>query len=294
MTKDDPQNETEEERLRAIEAQAVDKAKATADAAYRPSPAAFNAPSPAVLLQQVDGPSLKTYDSQESVFVGRSLPVPAGDSVQVPIQVTTPGSLVEYSVELKSHDIVFSITVERDEGVTIVKVRSMELSLLLVLTSLTHSLSFSLDPQEDFKFTFDDAPVTQKFLVGNVPCLIQFRFDNSYSWMREKVISYKVCVKPPSRESLATGRRLRATACLKAVQDDLRQAETMLQKATKNKQQTAAEVQKLMDELAEKQKQLQLAEKDEAWSQERRALRLEQQRLLKLRLEKGWEDEEHL
>lgn len=267
MTKDESlDTEEEEERLREIEAQAVDKAKVTADAAFRPSPSILNAQSAAVLLNQVDGPSLATYDSKESIYVGRSLTVPAGGDLQVPIQVTTPGSIVEYSVELKMHDIVFEITAEREEGDTMVK--------------------------EESKITVADSPVTQKFLVGTVPCMIQFRWDNSFSWMREKMISYKISVTPPTRDSLSAGRRRRATACLKAVRDDLEQAENRLTAATKSKLDLEQQVAELMKRVTERKKEWQVAEKEEAWLQERRALRVEQQRLLKQRLEHGWEDED--
>ena len=111
-----------QKRLEELEAKAVDKAKATADAAYRPSPSILNATSAAALLQSVDGPSLETYESKESVYVGRSVPISAGGKLNVPIQVTAPGSVVEYAVELKGYDIGFGITAERDEGITVVKV----------------------------------------------------------------------------------------------------------------------------------------------------------------------------
>lgn len=110
-------------KVQELEARAVDKAKATADAAFRPSPSVLNAPSASVLMEQVDGPSLATYEGKESVYVGRAVPVAAGTKLNVPIQVTAPGSVVEYSVELKNYDIGFAISAERDEGVTIVKVR---------------------------------------------------------------------------------------------------------------------------------------------------------------------------
>ena len=100
------EEDANERRLREIEAQAVDKAKATADAAFRPSPSMLNAPSASVLLRQVDGPSLSTYDSKESIYVGRSIQI---------------------------HDINFGITAEREEGNTIVKASSFFLFLLLVL-----------------------------------------------------------------------------------------------------------------------------------------------------------------
>ena len=113
----------EKRRREEMEAKAVDRAKANADAAFRPSPSVLNAPSAAVLLQQVDGPSLDTYEGTESVYHGRAVPLAAGSKLNIPINVSTPGSVVEYSVDLTYYDVDFSITAEREEGVTIVKVR---------------------------------------------------------------------------------------------------------------------------------------------------------------------------
>lgn len=125
-TKRDSKKERRESSLEELEAAAVDKAKAASDAAFRPSASILNAQSAAVLLQQVDGPSLTTYKSTESIYVGRSVPVAAGGKLNVPINVSTPGSVVEYAVELKAYDIEFGITAEREEGVTIVKVSENE------------------------------------------------------------------------------------------------------------------------------------------------------------------------
>jgi hypothetical protein len=113
----------EKKRLQALEAKAVAEATATADAAFQPSPSLLNASTASALLAQIDGPSLTKYEGKESVYVGRSVPVAAGGELTVPIQVTTPGSVVEYAVENKQYDIGFSITAEREEGITIVKVR---------------------------------------------------------------------------------------------------------------------------------------------------------------------------
>jgi hypothetical protein len=120
-------------RLEEMEAKAVDKAKASADAAFRPPPSVLNAQSAQVLLQQVDGPSLKTYQGTESVYVGRSVPVAAGGKLNVPINVSTPGSVVEYAVELKSLDINFGITAEREEGITVVSWIFLRYFVLFVL-----------------------------------------------------------------------------------------------------------------------------------------------------------------
>ena len=134
-------------------------------------------------------------------------------------------------------------------------------------------------------------PITQKFLVGTVPCMLQFDFTNEYSWMREKIVSYKITVTPPSRESLAAGRRRRANACLKAVEDDLQTAKSRLETTTIQKNNLYNDVTKLSQALEDAKKAYSVAEKEEIWLQERKTLRLEQQKLLKQRITKGWPDE---
>jgi hypothetical protein len=148
--------------------------------------------------------------------------------------------------------------------------------------------------QENARITAVDSPVTQKFLVGTVPCLLKFDFGNEFSWMREKLVSYKITVTPPSIESLAAGRRRRAQACLKAVEDDLQTASSRLEAATQQKVVLQEDVAKLVKELEEKKKAMQVAEKEEVWLKERKALRVEQQKLLRHRLQNGWADEAEL
>jgi hypothetical protein len=73
-------------------------------------------------MEQVDGPSLADYDGQPSIFVGKSVPIKLRTTLEVPINVTAPGSIVEYSIETQSYDIIFGIAAEREEGITVVKV----------------------------------------------------------------------------------------------------------------------------------------------------------------------------
>jgi septal ring factor EnvC (AmiA/AmiB activator) len=133
--------------------------------------------------------------------------------------------------------------------------------------------------------------LTQKFLVGTVPCLINFAFDNEFSWMREKVVTYKITVTPPTLESMVDGRRRRAKACTKAVDDDLKSAEQRLEAATQQKVTLASDIEKLQKELEDKKRSLQVAAKEESWLKDRVLLRQEQRKLLAYRLTKGWEDE---
>jgi len=254
-------------RIESLEAKALAEATATADSQYVPSTSLMNSNDPLAMLGQVDGLSdLSDYEEKESVYVGRSVPISAGGSLEIPIQVATPGSVVEYSVENKQYDFGFSITAERDGSITIVK--------------------------EETRMNAKDGPITGKFLVGSVPCWIRFKFDNGYSWIREKVVSYKVTVTPPSSNALRVGRRRRAKACLKAVSDDSQSADKRRRAARDQLTVLESEVEQLRLELTQKSKSLQAAKDEEKWCLNRLKLRKEQKQLLDDRLENGWEDEQ--
>merc|ERR1712238_475540 len=115
------QQSERKKRLRDLEAKALAEAKASADKNFKPSPRFLNSSDAKALMGQVDGPSLATYENKESIYVGRAIPVSAGGKLDVPIHVTAPGSVVEYAVEIKAHDLNISISAVRDEGITLVK-----------------------------------------------------------------------------------------------------------------------------------------------------------------------------
>ena len=123
--------------------------------------------------------------------------------------------------------------------------------------------------------------------------MIRFKFENDYSWFREKVISYKVTVTPPSRDTLSAGRRRRAKACLTAVGEDLKSAQKRLNGATAQKHEVQDELEALEKQLEQKKKSLAVVLAEEKWLKERVSLRKEQQQLLNDRLIEGWEDEKH-
>ena len=139
-----------------------------------------------------------------------------------------------------------------------------------------------------------DGPITGKFLVGTVPCWIRFQFDNDFSWLREKIISYKVTVTPPSLDTLYAGRRRRAKACLKAVGDDLNSADKRRRAANDQLTLLETELEELKLEIAQKSKSLKATKDEASWCTERVKLRTEQNKLLQDRLEHGWEDERAL
>ena len=153
---------------------------------------------------------------------------------------------------------------------------------------ITYLISFTQEPS---RMGLAESPVTQKFLVGTVPCLLTFSLDNTYSWMREKLVSYKITITPPSRESLAQGRQRRAQACLTKVQEDLKTATLRLSTTAQEQQKLDAQVRKLEQELEETRKAAAVAHKEHEWLVTRQKVRQEQEKLLQQRLEQGWPDE---
>lgn len=133
--------------------------------------------------------------------------------------------------------------------------------------------------------------ITGKFLVGSVPCLIQFSFENEYSWYREKIVSYKVTVTPPSLSTLKAGRRRRAKACLKAVAEDAKSANKRYTSATEQKVSIEKELEALYQQIESKKKALAVVKKEETWLKDRVAVREAQTKALVQRLEVGWPDE---
>lgn len=121
--------------------------------------------------------------------------------------------------------------------------------------------------------------------------MVHFRFDNDYSWMREKVVSYRVTVTPPSLQTLGAGRRRRAKACLRAVQEDLGSASARWDQATDQRTVLEGELEQLKLEVEQKERALRAVVDEERWCKERVQLRKEQQASLQDRLDHGWEDE---
>jgi hypothetical protein len=105
IQKMEQQQQHHQQHHRAISSQA----NAVVDAVYRPSTLIFNSDDPSLLLSTIDGPSLEDYDAKESIYVGRSIPIVAGASLNVPIHISHPGSIVEYVVEIKSYGTCLSI-----------------------------------------------------------------------------------------------------------------------------------------------------------------------------------------
>lgn len=266
---DEDESETDDNALsarqKAADARAVAEAAASADAAYVPSPGLLSNTSPLLLIEQVDGPDLRVYNTSPNVYSAKSIPVAVRGRLDVPIYVTSGGSVVEYEVETKWYDVAFGIIAEREEKEVVVR---------------------PIERVDSHK-----TPCIGKFLVGSVPCALIFTFDNDYSWLREKLVTYKIVVTPPSKEQIGMGRRRRARSAIKAVEDDKASAIQRQEKASHFRECLAEDVEKLERELEEKKKSLDVASKEEEYLIQRVELRKTQEQMLNDRLNNGWNDE---
>jgi len=255
----------EKMKLDDAEARAIFEATTQSDLSYVPSPALLSNPSPLPLIRQVDGVDLKVYNGSPSVYQAKNIPVARRGRLDLPIYVTSGGSMVEYNIESDGYDIGFGITAERDDKETVVK--------------------------DNERVDSQVAPITGKFLVGSVPCALVFIFDNEYSWVREKLISYKITICPPSKDIIMAGRRRRAASALKTLQEDKVSASSRLSKALAHKETLGADITRMEKELEEKKKNLEVASNEEDWLRKRVSCREEQEKMLNSRLQEGWEDE---
>lgn len=249
----------------SAEAEAISIATKAADENYQPSQSNLASSSPYPLIRSVDGIALKTYNTEPSRFSAKDVVIPLRGNLNVPIHVTTSGSIVDYTVECKDFDVGFGVIAEREEGVTVVKEKSRQNCHLNAITG--------------------------RFLVGSVPCCLVFTFDNEYSWFREKKISYHIKVAPPSIENIVNGRRIRAKSALSVVQKDKDSAEVRLESVSAKYGTLLQDIERLETELVEKRKSLGVVEKEEGWLKQRVQLRDVQESLLTRRLVEGWEDE---
>lgn len=253
------------EDVAELEARAIAQAMQSADASYVPSPSLLASDDPEPLLSQVDGPSLRGFNNNPSVYQAKSVPVALRAKFDVPIHVTAGGSVVEYEISTEEYDIAFGVTAEREEGVTNVRDSGRVDSHL--------------------------EAVSGKFLVGSVPCALVFSFDNEYSWFREKKVTYKITVTPPTVDNVVRGRRLRAKKALEVVTKDNDEMKERHGETTEKREGLEVEVKKLEKELEEKRKSLEVLSTEENWLEKKRDVREKQIKLLNRRIKKGWGDE---
>jgi len=154
------------------------------------------------------------YEGKEATYTGRSTKIYGGSTLDAPIRVSAPGSIVEYTIEKKSYDFGLGITAKLDQGgATVVK----------PMTPFDGKDVVADRPRQ--KTQSDQVLVG----AGSVPCTLNFKFENKFSWITE--VSYKIRVIPPSTQILLTGRRRRATACIKALDNDIDQTNMRLDEA---------------------------------------------------------------
>lgn len=240
--------EAERNMSKAKKYEAVNKAIAASDDNYVPPQTVLDSKSSNPLLEQVDGPSLLKYEGKEATYSGRSTKIYGGSTLDVPIRVTAPGSIVEYTIEKKSYDFGLGIIAKLDQGGT---------------TVVKPMLPF------DGKDVVADRPrqktQSDQVLVGagSVPCTLNFKFENKFSWITE--VSYKIRVIPPSTELLLSGRRRRASACMQALDNDIDETNIKLNEVYSQGRFLQNEVDTLTEQLQYMESSLQQAREEESY-----------------------------
>lgn len=99
--------------------------------------------------------------------------------------------------------------------------------------------------------------------AGSVPCTLNFKFENKFSWITE--VSYKIRVIPPSTQMLLTGRRRRATAGIRALDNDIGQTNMRLNDANSRRSMLQNEAESLAQQVQMSEINLQQT-RDEEWN----------------------------
>jgi uncharacterized protein (UPF0335 family) len=114
--------------------------------------------------------------------------------------------------------------------------------------------------------------------AGSAPCTIQFKFENNYSSLLEKVrLSYKIKVTPPSVETIRLGRRRRAEATLNLLESKLLSQRQILETTSAKVIELEGETADLQNEINERIGRIESVRADEERLREMLGVR-EQQR----------------
>ena len=99
--------------------------------------------------------------------------------------------------------------------------------------------------------------------AGSVPCTLNFKFENKFSWITE--VTYKIRVIPPSTELLLAGRRRRAAASMQALDNDIGETNMMLNEVYNQGSMLQNEVDTLTQQVQYMESNLQQT-REEEWS----------------------------
>mmetsp|Transcript_11115 Transcript_11115/g.22542 ORF Transcript_11115/g.22542 Transcript_11115/m.22542 type:complete len:249 (+) Transcript_11115:82-828(+) len=195
--------------------------------------------------------------------------VPVTYALELPIPIAVRGSSINYSFSSENGDVAFGIYLRPAANSTNASTEDVEEEEVVPLERVDSNVE----------------PVTGSFLVTEAPCVAVLVWDNNHSWLRSKVLSYSVTVKPPSEEILRKKYLTQLNTSLSNASIDKRQAESRLAKVMASKSEAEATVAKLKQELSNVIAGLGQIEKEETYLRDRMAFRGKQIEGLESRLE---------
>jgi hypothetical protein len=230
----------EQEKIQLEEAKkqeaynAIADTLAQADNAYLPSKQALE--NPLIMLQEVTGPPLDAqYVGKEGYFTGRNVQIYSGRTESVPVRISVPGTFVEFTIDKKAYDFGLEIVAFLDNG-----------------------KSVTIKPNAPFsKYSGRQNHYEDRLLIGagSAPCQLQFRFHNTYRTLLEKVVmSYRIKVTSPPKELVLKGRRTRAEACMRSIEEELTKSREAMAKISGQKDYLEEDIAKLKRSIMKKSK----------------------------------------
>ena len=229
--------------------QAIADKLGKADDAYEPTKAVLE--NTQLLMQEVTGPIIPAgYKGKEAYFTGRNSVVYSGRSENVPIHVSTPGTMIEFTIDKKGYDFGFEIVAFMEEkSGTPVKIKEYA--------------PFTKHSQNQNRY--EDTILVGS---GSVPCMLQFRFDNKYQTLLEKVIvSYRIKVTTPPKELIMRGRRKRGDTSMKLIEKDLNSQKESLAKVDGQIEYLEEEINKIKSSMMKRSNLLKsLREEEKRWA----------------------------
>mmetsp|Transcript_14414 Transcript_14414/g.16235 ORF Transcript_14414/g.16235 Transcript_14414/m.16235 type:complete len:533 (+) Transcript_14414:35-1633(+) len=158
--------------------------------------------------------AMNSMDTATASYVSKDVRVEPSTKLEIPIPIFVPGSIVKWKVDVAKWDIVFGIRIQNVVGTeTETKKNEPEINWIVEKHTVFHHND---DDVKVIATIIDDAnnvaPVKGEFIAGGASGAsgagddsavvdgvdtFVLEFDNVYSWMTEKMVSYSVTVSPP-------------------------------------------------------------------------------------------------
>ncbi|GMI62659.1 hypothetical protein ScalyP_jg2648 [Parmales sp. scaly parma] len=195
--------------------------------------------------------------------------------LELPIPITIPGSKIKYAFGTENGDISFGLFIQDAASASTKASASASASASANNNAKTNHNANTNADIELLELTRVDShmdPVTGTITIPEA-CVLLLYWDNHFSWLKTKLLSYSVTVIPPSPEQLGAAKVTQLSEVLGGVEKDLKVSCERLSKVREAGSVLAKKKCKLEEELAEVNKHLAVAKSEEGVLLDRKGFR---------------------